>query len=248
MPFSTFEGELKPLLAAHAFSVLVMEIDRATARGKTIEGELERINCLLWSHGYALLLKVPCSGRAGAFLERTDPHFRHRHAWSHRTAYMPLSGKYHANLPLGWGKRESSCEMGGRGVGGDWSIQDLVAIDTRQPELAALITLGNQECGFSFQSDIIDGWPTHEPSASASSEAVATAATLAQFELTGENERHRPTLWGGFEKDPPPKERRNATLLPDGSWSCGPLLSAQAREVLRHALRTGVAEGPPRCK
>ena len=188
-----------------------------------------------------LCTQIGCRGRAGAHLPAEHADRRDALQWSQRAAYLPISGRYHAALPAAWGAAQATCQMGGRGSGGlsgDCGIQDLMALDLRQSELAGLVALGNAECGTEFPADVTDEWGAAAADATA---AYGSGHVAVPDELVGEQEHHRAMLWGGFMADLPPKQPRLATLLPDGSWSCGPMLSGAARARVN-------ASAPPRCK
>jgi hypothetical protein len=118
----------------------------------------------------------------------------------------------------------------------DCAIQDLLVLDLKQPELAELVELGNRECGFHFPSDVTEEWgAAAAPGGAAANRVEPTVPD----ELAGEGDHSRALLWGGFQHDKPPSQAaRLATLLPDGTWSCGPMLKPD------QVNRTS----PPRCK
>ncbi len=235
---SELEPELLPLLRARAFSVLVMEIDKCI--GERAWRAVERLNCLFWRHGYALFLKVPCAGaprRDGIPL------------WSQRASYMPISGRYHARLPTGWGQNpRAPCSMGGRTRWTDCGTQDVLALDLHQPELAKLVTLGNSDCVTSFPADVTAQW-----SASAALESPRNPPWVPYGTLAGERERGRGDLWGGSKasKQSRPSGGVFARMLTDGTWSCGPMAKPSPRSR-RQAASAGLARGGlpsvgPRC-
>lgn len=229
MQSNAIESELRELIVARAFSVLVLEVDHSSAAdNETTSQVIERLNSNLWSHGYALFVKIPCRGSAGMHLDQDHKHHKHWRAWSQRAAYMPLSGKHRTILPRNWGARAASCELGGRVAAGDCGIQDLIALDVRQPELAGLVVLGNKECGTRFAADVTDEWGAAANLALARN--LTPGSAYYPNELIGEQERLRTELFRGSAEDTPPKEPRWPVRLPDGSWSCGAMLSASTHK------------------
>jgi len=214
--FADLAPELLPLLAAGAIGVLVMEIDRNT--GGRSWRVVEQINCLLWQNGYALFLKVPCAAADGRDAGSGIPQ------WSQRAAYLPLSGRRHTRLPTGWSRySKASCAQGGKSKwGGDCATQDLIALNLRRRELAGIVALGNAACGSAYPADVTDDWTS--AAAAATAAATSTAAELQPRvgSLVSERDRERMWLWGG-----PVRQKRarpanhSATMLADGTWSCG---------------------------
>lgn len=227
------EPELVPLLAAQALGVLTLEVDRNI--GGRAWQIVERINCLLWQFGFALFLKVPCAGGGGADAARDNIPL-----WSQRTAYMPLSGRWHTRLPIGWARqRDRPCSMGGHAKWVDCATQDLLGLNLRRPELAGLIELGNADCGASFPHGVTHEWA--HGAAPKAPHAVPAIGTL-----RGERERERMWLWGGpwrGKEDRP--ANRTALMLADGTWSCGGQKKPPAKAPSEVEMRMAVG---PACR
>jgi len=232
---SELEPGLLTLLAARAVSIVAMEIDKSI--GERAARALERMSCLFWRHGYALFLKVPCAG-LGSREKNKVP------LWSQRASYMPLSGRYHARLPSGWGQNpQATCEMGGRTRWTDCGTQDLLAIDLRRPELAGLVALGNHDCATSFPADVTADWVMNPPRTEEAMAATLTREGVPSYphgQLEGERERARRDLWGGpkASKTSRPQGGVFSKLLADGTWSCGPM--AKPKETTAEQMSTAV--------
>uniref|UniRef100_A0A7S0Q5V8 Methyltransferase FkbM domain-containing protein n=1 Tax=Coccolithus braarudii TaxID=221442 RepID=A0A7S0Q5V8_9EUKA len=208
--FQEFSEHLLPLVRARAFSVMVMETDDMDSPAWL---RIEELSCMLWEHEYALFLKVPCAGAK---------------IWSQRAAYLPISGRYHAQLPAEMGGPKSrgfrrlACNLGGDPQ--CW-VQDVLALDLRRPELRELVRLGNEECGVDYPMDVHPSWSTPQP-------AHTVRISVPPGGLVTE-EGFPSGLW------PPLVKVLTARCLPDGTWSCGRTASAS---------RDNSAAAPPSCK
>ena len=219
-------GGLSSLIARRVFAVMVVEVDHRldVPLSKTIEA----LSCLAHRYQYALMLKVPCAGGGGPWVDNVDPrsglHSRF-HPLSTRAAYMPLSGRYHQLVNATFGVRRRSvgsvkhlaCSEGGEHCG----IQDLLLVDMRRRELRQLIALGNAECGTDFPSDVAELWDDDgDEKASGGAGGKSGHALLAhsptRMSMVGESEHLRPQLW----QDPRPTAPRRAKRLPDGTYTC----------------------------
>jgi len=108
------------------------------------------------------------------------------------------------------GRREAQC-----GGGADQcAVQDVLFLDLERTELAALIALGNAECGTDFPIDVTDAWAIE--AGRARQVAAAAPPSRPPMSLVGELEARRTRLW----QDPIPTAPRRARRLPDGSWTC----------------------------
>ena len=198
-----------------AFAVMSLEVAQRLAR--PLWRTVEALSCLAHAHDYALLLKVPCAGSGGPWVDEVDALSGLRskfHPLSTRAAYMPLSGRHHALLNRSFGvgvTSRSACERGGQHCG----IQDLLLVDMRMAELRTLIALGNAECGTTFPSDVAVLWDD-APHGEAAPAALAAFRSPAPMSMVGESEHLRPVLW----QDPRPSTPRPATRLPDGTYAC----------------------------
>lgn len=202
-------SQLAPLIAARAFSVLVMEMDESD---QPPWRTAEELGCLLHSQGYSLYLKVPCASQP---------------PWSQRARYVPISGAEHSLLPEEFGKgglgSRARCSLGGWGC----LVQDLLALDTtRRPELKGLIKLGEEGCELPMPS--VDETLFHPKSSLGTigdSGKTQTAGNRSGGSgsgsfpwrvLTTENARFEGRL-----RQPKPAAPLMPSCLPDGSWSCG---------------------------
>ena len=187
--------QLAPLMAAKAFSLLLLEIDRQDVPSWS---KLEQLSCALHEHGYALLLKVPCSATPW---------------WSQRARYVRISGDQHAMLPEKWGlTRRGSCEDGG----GQCAVQDVIAIEaSRSDWIARLLSLGDAECAaltgganrMPTELEMPMEWLARPPVASASSLPVARCLPDGSWSCgrpipMGESRRRRPSCFMNASSPP----------------------------------------------
>ena len=181
------------------------QVDREFA---PVRHTLEAMSCAFWRHGYALFFKVPCDG-GGVWRAPAASH-------SHRTAYMPISGRYHAMLPPEWALPNSvsaPCALGGQHC----DIQDVLVLDLRSTELRALVHLGNRECGTDFPADVVPSWAEPVPDTQLRRAPLLPLRTrLEPQALIGESERGR----GGAWMDTRPANGTFAVRRADGTWSC----------------------------
>ena len=182
--WALMRAELLPLVEARGFKVMVLEMDDRPG-ASSIDDALT----LFHSHGFGVLLKVPCFMRR--WQRRRGGHGRPPTSrvpwWSQRAAYYPLTRRQeHVRFPNGWAAhRRLPCNMGG----GQCNVQDLLVVDLEHTELAGLVDLGNRDCGTHFPRDLSDSW--------ARSPAAADGAAEPIEALRFEDERNRPALLHG---------------------------------------------------
>jgi len=182
--WALLRADLLPLVEARGFKVMVLEMDDRPG-ASSIDDALT----LFHSHGYGVLLKVPCFVRRWQRRRgrRGRPPTSRVPWWSQRAAYHPLTrGRERVRFPAGWAAHPRlPCEMGG----GQCNVQDLLVVDLEHTELAGLVDLGNRDCGTRFPRDLSDSWARAPAAAGSASEAVGA--------LRFENERNRPSLLHG---------------------------------------------------
>ena len=236
---------LGALVSARAFAVMSLEIDhRYDSPPSRV---IEEIVSLAQAHEYAVMLKVPCAGGGGAWIDRPMPGSRFN-PLGQRAAYLPLSGRYHALVERRWGvglSAASKCDVGGEHC----AIQDLMLVDLQMAELRHLIALGNAECGTRFPHDVTEAWDDHaSPAAAAPWTMPPRFRSPPQMSLVGERENRRPAMW----QDPRPTVPRLAKRLPDGTYSCrlrkAELNSSAANAVSAEAGSSSVPPAPPLCQ
>jgi len=233
MSWAALEDELLPFFRKRAFAVMVVELDNYD---RPQAAALDKLVCVAHRHGYAALLKVPCAGN-GRMQEPTPRRGPWQFPNSHRTAYVPVSGRYYQQLPAAWGTdgRQPCASAGGQHC----NIQDVLVLDLRMRELRGLIELGNRECGTAFPSDLTREWAVPHGGSAAPLLANMSRADVDENgalrgamlgapdgspparSLVGERESLRPVVWRAPDEDADKKHPRQAAkLLPDGTWSC----------------------------